>query len=88
MIVVPFYIIADDVDFYISHSCFQMGNSPLMYAAHGDHSHCGNELLEHGADITLTNVAGSSAFSICVSRGSKQSKIAPVFVPTEYLPAE
>lgn len=49
-----------------------MGNTALMYAAHNDHSHCGNELLDHGADITCTNVAGSSAFSIAVARGSKQ----------------
>lgn len=52
-----------------------MGNSALMYAAHNDNSHCANELLEHGADITATNVAGSSAFSIAVTRGSKQGMI-------------
>lgn len=51
---------------------FQMGNTALMYAAHSDHSHCANELLDHGADLTISNVDGASAFSIAVNRGSKQ----------------
>lgn len=45
-----------------------------MYAAHGGHSHTAHELLEYGADPTATNLAGASAFSIAVTRGSKQGE--------------
>lgn len=57
----------------------QMGNTSLMYAAHGGHSHTAHELLEHGADPTATNLAGATAFSIAVNRGSKQGE-PPVWV--------
>jgi ankyrin repeat protein len=42
-----------------------------MYAAHGDHPHCTNELLLHGADITTVNLNGDSAFGIAIKRRSK-----------------
>jgi ankyrin repeat protein len=49
----------------------QIGNTALMYAAHGDHAHCTNELLLHGADITMINLNGDSAFGIAIKKGSK-----------------
>jgi ankyrin repeat protein len=42
-----------------------------MYAAYGNHPHCTNELLLRGADITLINLNGDSAFGIAIKRGSK-----------------
>jgi len=42
-----------------------------MYAAYGDHPHCTNELLLRGADITVINLNGDSAFGISIKRGSK-----------------
>lgn len=42
-----------------------------MYAAYGDHPHCTNELLLRGADITIINLNGDSAFGIAIKRGSK-----------------
>lgn len=42
-----------------------------MYAAHGDHPHCTNELLIRGADVTMVNLNGDSAFGIAIKRGSK-----------------
>ena len=45
-----------------------------MYAAHGDHPHCTNELLLRGADVTMVNLNGDTAFGIAVKRGSKLGK--------------
>jgi ankyrin repeat protein len=42
-----------------------------MYAAHGDHPHCTNELLLRGADVTIINLNGDSAFGIAIKKGSK-----------------
>jgi ankyrin repeat protein len=42
-----------------------------MYAAHGDHPHCTNELLLRGADVTMINLNGDSAFGIAIKRGSR-----------------
>jgi ankyrin repeat protein len=42
-----------------------------MYAAHGDHPHSTNELLLCGADVTVVNLNGDSAFGIAIKRGSK-----------------
>jgi hypothetical protein len=42
-----------------------------MYATYGDHPHCTNELLLRGADITMINLNGDSAFGIAIKRGSK-----------------
>ncbi|PSN47035.1 hypothetical protein C0J52_09820 [Blattella germanica] len=49
----------------------KIGNTALMYAAHGDHPHCTNELLLRGADITMNNLNDDTAFGIAVKRGSK-----------------
>ena len=40
--------------------------TPLMFAAMGNHPHSVNELLGHGADVTLTNIVGQSALSLAV----------------------
>ncbi|KAG8235057.1 hypothetical protein J437_LFUL014560 [Ladona fulva] len=47
------------------------GNTALMYAAYGDHPHCVNELLLRGADLTMVNLNGDTAFGVAVGRGSK-----------------
>ena len=52
----------------------QIGNTALMYAAHGNHPHCVNELLMHGADISITNENGDSAYAIVIHRGSQLGK--------------
>jgi ankyrin repeat protein len=49
----------------------QIGNTALMYAAHGDHPHCTNELLLRGSDVTMINLSGDSAFGIAIKKGSK-----------------
>jgi ankyrin repeat protein len=43
-----------------------------MYAAHGDHPHCVNELLIRGADLTLKNINDDSALGIAINKGSTQ----------------
>ncbi|CAG2064014.1 unnamed protein product, partial [Timema podura] len=48
-----------------------VGNTALMYAVHGNHPHCTNELLLRGADITIINLNGDTAFGIAVSKNSK-----------------
>ena len=45
-----------------------MGSTPLMYAAHGNHAHALNELLNHSADPTNTNLNDETALSIAVRR--------------------
>lgn len=45
-----------------------------MYAAYGDHPHSCNELLLRGADITMSNDAGDSAYSLAVENNSKLGK--------------
>lgn len=42
-----------------------------MYAAHGDHPHSCNELLLRGADVTLQNHSGETAYSLAVENESK-----------------
>lgn len=61
----------------------QNSNSALMYAAHGDHPHCVNELLIRGADLTLKNINDDSALGIAINKGSTQGmqysmKLTPV----------
>jgi len=46
-----------------------------MYAAHGDHPHCVNELLIRGADLTLKNINNDSALGIAINKGSSQGFI-------------
>lgn len=41
-----------------------------MYAASGNHPHCCNDLLLHGADITIVNLNGSTAFDLAVDNNS------------------
>ena len=41
-----------------------------MYSAHGDHPHCVNELLLRGADFTVTNESGDSAYTMVVQNNS------------------
>lgn len=36
-----------------------------MYASYGDHPHCANELLNHGANVMAENANAETAFSIC-----------------------
>lgn len=45
-----------------------------MYAAHGDHPHCVNELLLRGADFTATNESGDTAYTIVVRNNSHLGK--------------
>lgn len=45
-----------------------------MFAAHGNHPHALNELLNHGGDLTLTNLNDDTALSIAVKRSSKEGK--------------
>ena len=51
-----------------------MSNTALMFAAHGNKSHCVSELLENGCDITATNMDGETAYSLAVKHGSKSGK--------------
>ena len=37
-----------------------------MFAAMGNHPHSVNELITHGANITLTNINGQSALALAV----------------------
>ena len=46
-----------------------------MFAAYGNHPHALNELLNHGGDLTLTNLNDDTALSIAVKRSSKEGKI-------------
>ncbi|KAI2808497.1 hypothetical protein RDWZM_005766 [Blomia tropicalis] len=48
------------------------GNTALMYAAYKDHKSCVQELLDHGADLTLENSNLDTAFDISVKRGCKE----------------
>lgn len=50
----------------------QNSNTPLMFAAYGNHAHALNELLNHSADLTLTNINDDSALSIAIKRSSKE----------------
>ena len=43
-----------------------------MYAAHGNHPHATNELLNHSADLTLSNLNDDTALSIAVKHSSKE----------------
>lgn len=43
-----------------------------MFAAHGNHPHALNELLNHSADLTITNLNDDSALSIAMKRSSKE----------------
>lgn len=45
-----------------------------MYAAHGDHPHCVNELLLRGADFTATNENGDTAYTMVVRNNSHLGK--------------
>lgn len=45
-----------------------------MYAAHGDHPHCVNELLLRGADFTASNESGDTAYTIVVRNNSHLGK--------------
>lgn len=53
----------------------QDGNSALMYAAYGDFKSCAKELLENGADVTLTNSNLDTVYSITVKRKCKEGKL-------------
>lgn len=44
----------------------------MMFAAHGNHPHALNELLNNGGDITMTNLNDDSALSIALKRASKE----------------
>jgi len=50
-------------------------NTPLMYAAFSNHAHALNELLNHSADLTLSNLNDDTALSITVKRSSKEGNI-------------
>jgi len=50
----------------------QTGSSGLMYAAYNGHSGCVEALLGRGADITLENEDGHTAFTLAVNQGHKQ----------------
>jgi len=49
-------------------------NTPLMYAAFSNHAHALNELLNHSADLTLSNLNDDTALSITVKRSSKEAQ--------------
>lgn len=46
-----------------------------MFAAHGNHPHALNELLNHGGDLTLTNLNDDTALSIAIKRSSKEGTV-------------
>ena len=46
-----------------------------MYAAFSNHAHALNELLNHSADLTLSNLNDDTALSITVKRSSKEGNI-------------
>ena len=50
----------------------QEGNTPLIYAAHGDHPHVCYELLCKGADVTHRNAHELSALQVAISKKSLQ----------------
>lgn len=51
-----------------------------MYAAHGDHPHSCNELLLRGADVTLQNHSGETAYSLAVENESKLGMLLKVLL--------
>lgn len=50
----------------------QQGNTALTYAAFNNHADCAAELLKFGADITHENLLSESAYSVAITKGSKQ----------------
>ena len=51
-----------------------------MYAAYGDHPHCVNELLCHGANVMAENANAETAFSICTRVDSTQGDILLLYI--------
>ncbi|KAJ3655344.1 hypothetical protein Zmor_014478 [Zophobas morio] len=45
-------------------------NTPLMYAARGNHPHSCQELLLHGGDFKLHNLNGDTAHTVAVENNS------------------
>merc|ERR1719259_1607981 len=48
-----------------------MAVTPLMFAAGANAPHCVTELLEAGADLTLTNVTGETAYAVACRKGAQ-----------------
>ena len=57
----------------------QNSNTALMFAAYGNHPHALNELLNHSADLTLTNLNDDTALSIAMKRSCKEGSPYGVF---------
>ncbi|XP_055849104.1 DNA-binding protein RFXANK [Episyrphus balteatus] len=51
-----------------------VGNTPLMYAAAGNHPHTCNELLSKDPDLTATNEHGDTAYSLAMENGANLSQ--------------
>lgn len=47
------------------------GNTSLMYACHENHCQVAQELLRLGADVTIVNKSGETAYSIAIQRRHK-----------------
>lgn len=57
-----------------------MCNTPLMYAARGNHPHSCQELLLHGADFRLHNLNGDTAHVIAVENHSTLGTVSNSFI--------
>lgn len=51
------------------------GNTPLMFACYENHCQVVQELLRLGADVSLVNQTGETAYSIVIRRGHKDVQL-------------
>lgn len=56
-----------------------------MFAAYNNHPHTVNELLNHHADLTMTNLNDDTALSIAIKRQCKEGLILLFFKPYSFI---
>ncbi|XP_074598463.1 uncharacterized protein LOC141853121 [Brevipalpus obovatus] len=66
------YLLTCNID--VNH-CDEEGNTPLMFAAYNNHALCAHELIKANADVTCQNSNLDTAYSIAISRKSKQVQL-------------